>query len=110
MPQMNTPVFITVWKCSKCQQELGRGGPKPDLHSCPFCGARFRNGISPVSFKSEGGGGAPLNLAGSGSASSGSSDEGGLSAPIIVVIVVSVLALMAGIGVAIAVKLRDDAR
>jgi hypothetical protein len=39
------PVFETVWTCSKCNAELGRGGAQPNLASCPRCGVRFINGM-----------------------------------------------------------------
>jgi hypothetical protein len=36
-------VLITVWKCSQCQTELGRGPNRPALAKCPHCGCLFTN-------------------------------------------------------------------
>lgn len=37
----------TVWECGKCKYVLGRGPVKPRVMSCPQCGVRFVNGMSP---------------------------------------------------------------
>jgi hypothetical protein len=34
---------VTVWTCSRCNREVGRG-VKPALAQCPYCGAHFTNG------------------------------------------------------------------
>lgn len=46
MPDFPRPgnLFETVWKCGKCQAELGRGSVKPAVNSCPHCGVNFING------------------------------------------------------------------
>jgi DNA-directed RNA polymerase subunit RPC12/RpoP len=38
------PKFETVWTCSNCRKELGRGPQQPQLASCPNCGVKFING------------------------------------------------------------------
>lgn len=47
-PAPQTPVYITVWSCSHCGQELGRGNSPPGLPACPHCNASFV-GRAPVS-------------------------------------------------------------
>lgn len=37
---------ITVWTCSHCGAELGRGDAAPQIERCPKCGARFLSGGS----------------------------------------------------------------
>src|SRR5262245_48669085 len=39
IPPIQAPVWITVWSCSRCQAELGRGDIKPAIAVCPRCGA-----------------------------------------------------------------------
>jgi hypothetical protein len=46
VPQQRT-VWITVWTCSRCGQEVGRGDHQPSLANCPHCGANF-NAVAPV--------------------------------------------------------------
>jgi hypothetical protein len=47
-PSVNRPqpprgiVWITVWTCSRCRQEIGRGKNRPRVASCPRCGANFQ--------------------------------------------------------------------
>ncbi|MBX9623335.1 MAG: transposase [Gemmataceae bacterium] len=40
------PRFESVWTCSKCGHEVGRGTFKPDVANCPKCGTRFGNTMS----------------------------------------------------------------
>jgi DNA-directed RNA polymerase subunit RPC12/RpoP len=51
IPKVNTPKFEWVWKCTRCQGELGRGQVKPTLATCPHCGARFIGSTGFDSFK-----------------------------------------------------------
>jgi hypothetical protein len=37
----------TVWQCDKCKAVLGTGPVKPMMVSCPRCGVRFANGLTP---------------------------------------------------------------
>lgn len=55
------PQFETVWTCSKCNAELGRGNVKPNYSSCPKCGARFIDGPGGFGIfgPGNGGGGGP---------------------------------------------------
>src|SRR5260370_32883733 len=41
------PEFITVWSCSNCGYELGRGAVQPTVDKCPNCGVHFINGTAP---------------------------------------------------------------
>ena len=36
--------FETIWSCSRCGAELGRGAAPPNLTKCPVCGAFFFGG------------------------------------------------------------------
>jgi hypothetical protein len=38
---------ISIWSCSNCGKELGRGITPPAIEKCPNCGAHFINGRSP---------------------------------------------------------------
>jgi len=51
----NGKLFETVWTCSKCGREVGRGDFPPG--SCPYCGVNFVNGFGPANPP----GGAPFN-------------------------------------------------
>jgi hypothetical protein len=56
IPSMNTPsmpMYETVWKCTRCQAEVGRGPVKPNLYQCPSCGARI-GGVGFTSSQSPG--------------------------------------------------------
>jgi hypothetical protein len=41
-------VWETVYTCSRCKAELGRGAAPPALTQCPHCGARFAGGNAVV--------------------------------------------------------------
>jgi hypothetical protein len=43
-PMPQPPMFVTVWNCSRCRAELGRGNIKPVLDTCPSCGCRLIGG------------------------------------------------------------------
>ncbi|HLW67968.1 MAG TPA: hypothetical protein VKS79_21805 [Gemmataceae bacterium] len=45
MPNMPGPPE-TVWTCSNCGKEVGRGPFKPDIANCPFCGVRIGNTVA----------------------------------------------------------------
>jgi hypothetical protein len=50
-PGFGPPRSEVVWRCSKCNFELGRGPVDPGQPSCPSCGARFDGGtIGPGRF------------------------------------------------------------
>jgi hypothetical protein len=49
MPQQRV-VWVTVWSCSRCGAEIGRGG-QPNAAVCPRCGASFQ-AFSPVAKQS----------------------------------------------------------
>jgi hypothetical protein len=42
----NMPVIQMVWKCSRCNQDMGSGAAPPA--TCPHCGARIINGQGPA--------------------------------------------------------------
>ncbi len=48
MPNQGGPLFVRIWKCSRCGRELGRGNVQPQLETCPYCGTRFINGTRPI--------------------------------------------------------------
>jgi hypothetical protein len=50
-PNANQPQvrYVTVWSCSNCGRELGRGDTPPAVAVCPGCGANF----TPVSTRLE---------------------------------------------------------
>ncbi len=56
LPPRPQVVWVTVWTCSRCAAELGRGDVQPALAVCPRCGASFRAGwtISRKSTPTEG--------------------------------------------------------
>ena len=44
VPPRPQVVWVTVWSCSRCGAELGRGDVQPALAACPRCGASFQAG------------------------------------------------------------------
>jgi hypothetical protein len=38
---------ISIWMCSGCGKEVGRGITPPAIEKCPHCGVHFTNGQSP---------------------------------------------------------------
>jgi hypothetical protein len=40
-PNQRHVVTVTVWSCSRCNKELGRGPVPPPLATCPNCGCVF---------------------------------------------------------------------
>jgi hypothetical protein len=88
------PVYETVWKCTRCQAEVGRGPARPSLIQCPSCGARI-GGSGFTSTRSAGSTGGP----------SGSSDSPVDSKSLVTIIGVVVgVAFLAGL-VAFIVKM-----
>ena len=39
--------FEKIWRCSNCNEELGRGPDKPNLATCPRCGVEFDPDYAP---------------------------------------------------------------
>jgi hypothetical protein len=39
--------FETIWRCTNCREELGRGEDKPNLTTCPKCGVQFDPNYAP---------------------------------------------------------------
>jgi hypothetical protein len=50
-PAQQQAVWITVWSCSRCGQEIGRGNIQPSAATCPRCGASFQ-AFAPVAQQS----------------------------------------------------------
>jgi len=45
--QPGAPQFETVWRCSNCNEELGRGPNKPNIAMCPKCGVSLDPDYAP---------------------------------------------------------------
>ncbi len=92
--QPQVPMFVTVWSCSRCGAELGRGDVKPSVEVCPRCGARL--GVGGM-FSGSG----PTNARGSGN------PEAYKTGAIILGVVVLGAALLVGGGLLLARMLRS---